>query len=88
MRVDGVEVADAGSNHSSPPAFQIIVLVSLLRNRPHEPAFDGPVIPYWVKPRSFIEFGMRPRLPRLTDVSGGLCVHPAASSVYIACCDA
>ncbi len=28
MRVDGVQVADAGGNHANPPAFQIIVLVS------------------------------------------------------------
>ena len=28
MRIDGVQVADAGGNHASPPAFQIIVLVS------------------------------------------------------------
>jgi hypothetical protein len=34
MRVDGAEAVDAGGNHSSPPAFQIIVLVSALGNSP------------------------------------------------------
>lgn len=34
MRVDGVEAADAGGNRSSPPAFQIIVLVSALGKSP------------------------------------------------------
>ena len=28
MKVDGVQAADAGVKHASPPAFQIIVLVS------------------------------------------------------------
>lgn len=32
MRVDGAEAVDAGGNLSSPPAFQIIVLVSALGN--------------------------------------------------------
>ena len=86
MKVDGAQAADAGGGQVSPPAFQIVVLVSASGTGLYKLYLQRSTHAPWAQVLLLMNLETRCGRPSLTDVSGGLCSHPAASSVYIAYC--